>query len=89
MGAQRLPLPTQSIKGSGLLWLEVERDGVLSKPVPVVVSTDMDVVEEISDLDDEISMGRCFLQIALLSCVLDMAAWYMQAHAQSNRICWS
>lgn len=55
---QRLPLPTQNIRGSGLLWLEVERDGILSTAVPVVVSTDMDVVEELSDLLDDLAMGR-------------------------------
>ena len=56
---QRLPLPLPSLRGSsGLLWLEVERDGILSISVPVVVSTDQDVVEEVCELDDDIIQGR-------------------------------
>lgn len=48
----------QNIKSSGVLWLEVDRDGILSPAVPVVISTDMDVVEEISDLEDDLAIGR-------------------------------
>ncbi|KAK9789759.1 hypothetical protein WJX73_001661 [Symbiochloris irregularis] len=56
---KRLPLPLQSLKGnSGLLWLEVERDAILSICVPVVVSADQDVVEEVCELDDDILQNK-------------------------------
>lgn len=52
-------MPTEAVDGSGLLWLEVERDTVLSRPVPILMAADIDVVEEVLDLEENLLQGRC------------------------------
>ncbi len=43
----------------GLIWLDTERGGFVSRSVPVVLCADVDVVDEVRKLQREIVRGRC------------------------------
>ena len=43
---------------SGVLWLELDCDDVLSEPVPVVLCPNVDVVDELNELEDDLEAGR-------------------------------
>ena len=43
---------------SGVLWLELDCQDVLSEPVPVVLCPNMDVVDELNELEDDLEAGR-------------------------------
>ena len=43
----------------GLAWLEAECDGFMSAPLPVVLSPDHDIVDEIRALEPDVAAGRC------------------------------
>ncbi|CAL8463580.1 g3114 [Coccomyxa elongata] len=44
--------------GPGLAWLEAECDGFMSAPLPVVLSPNPDIVEEIRVLEPDVAAGR-------------------------------
>lgn len=56
---QELRLELGDIGGPGLAWLETELNGFVSKPLPVVLSADLDIVEEIRSLEADVAEGRC------------------------------
>lgn len=44
---------------AGLAWLEAECDGFMSAPLPVVLSPNPDIVDEIRSLEADVAAGRC------------------------------
>lgn len=46
------------VQGSGVAWLEAERDGFMSPALPVVLCEDPDIVEELRTLEAEVADGR-------------------------------
>lgn len=43
---------------AGLVWLEAECDGFMSTPLPVVLSTNPDIVDEVRLLEMDVAAGR-------------------------------
>ena len=48
----------QKAKLAGVVWLELDRDDVLSEPVPVLVTPNIDVVDEVNSLEDDLDEAR-------------------------------
>ena len=47
-----------SVQGSCVAWLEAECDGFMSDALPIVLSSDPDIVDEIRSLEAEVADGR-------------------------------
>lgn len=48
----------ESVQGSCVAWLEAECDGFMSDALPIVLSSDPDIVDEIRSLEAEVADGR-------------------------------
>ena len=58
---QEVEVPLHKCTGAGLsgvLWLELDCDDVLSEPVLVVLCPNVDVVDELNELEDDLEAGR-------------------------------
>ena len=47
-----------NVQGSCVAWLEAECNGFMSDALPIVLSNDPDIVDEIRSLEAEVANGR-------------------------------
>ena len=58
LDALQVTVKLDEVQGSGVAWLEAERDGFMSPALPVVLCEDPDIVEELRTLEGEVADGR-------------------------------
>ena len=58
MAVLQVTVDLDSIQGSCVAWLEAECNGFMSDALPIVLSNDADIVDEIRSLEAEVADGR-------------------------------